>query len=81
MKRYRILNRNIADGLQSARTNCNRLDDLQEQFHNEKENLSQAFDSSQKDAMQRAREELEFHPEKSRILMAEQSTLQSYLIS
>jgi len=46
--------------LQSARTSRNRLDDLQEQFQNEEENLSQSFDSSQKDAMQRAREELKF---------------------
>jgi len=46
--------------LQSARTSRNRLDDLQEQFQNEEENLSQAFDSNQKDAMQRAREELKF---------------------
>lgn len=46
--------------LQSARTSRNRLDDLQEQFQNEEENLSESFDSSQKDAMQRAREELKF---------------------
>lgn len=46
--------------LQSARTSRNRLDDLQEQFQNEEENLSQSFDSSQKDAIQRAREELKF---------------------
>lgn len=46
--------------LQSARTSRNRLDDLQEQFQSEEENLSQSFDSSQKDAIQRAREELKF---------------------
>ena len=46
--------------LQTARTSRNRLDDLQEQFQNEEENLSQSFDSSQKDAMQRAREEMQF---------------------
>ena len=46
--------------LQSARTSRNRLDDLQEQFQNEEENLSQAFDSSQKGAMQRAQEGLKF---------------------
>ena len=46
--------------LQSARTSRNRLDDLQEQFQNEEENLSQSFDSSQKDSIQRAREELKF---------------------
>lgn len=46
--------------LQSARTSRNRLDDLQEQFQNEEENLSQSFDSSQKESIQRAREELKF---------------------
>lgn len=46
--------------LQSARTNRNRFDDLLEQFQREEEGLSQSFDSNQKDAMQRAREELKF---------------------
>ncbi len=46
--------------LQSARTGRNRLDDVLEQFQREEESLSQTFDPSQKDAIQRAREELSF---------------------
>ena len=46
--------------LQSARTNRNRLDDVLEQFQREEDSLSQTFDPNQKDAVQRAREELSF---------------------
>ena len=46
--------------LQSARTSRNRLDDLLEQFQREEESLSQSFDSSQRDAIQRSRDELKF---------------------
>ncbi len=44
--------------LQSARTNRNRLDDVQKQFQREEENLSSSFNANQKEAIQRAREEL-----------------------
>lgn len=46
--------------LQSARTSRNRLDDIHEQFQREEESLSESFDANQKDAIQRAREELKF---------------------
>ncbi len=46
--------------LQSARTGRNRLDDIQEQFQREEENLSSSFDANQKETIQRAREELKF---------------------
>jgi predicted nucleic acid-binding Zn-ribbon protein len=46
--------------LQAARTNRNRLDDVLEQFQREEESLSNAFDANQRDAMQRAREEMSF---------------------
>lgn len=46
--------------LQLARSNRNRLDDVLEQFQREEESLPQSFDASQREAMQRAREELGF---------------------
>lgn len=49
--------------LQSARTSRNRLDDVLEQFQREEESFAQAFDPNQKEAIQRAREELSFRRE------------------
>ena len=46
--------------LQSARSNRNRLDDVLEQFQREEEGLPQTFDNTQREAMQRSREELSF---------------------
>ncbi|MDH3454844.1 MAG: hypothetical protein OEL80_06815 [Desulfuromonadales bacterium] len=46
--------------LQAARSNRNRLDDVLEQFQREEESLPQTFDANQREAMQRAREELSF---------------------
>lgn len=43
--------------LQNTRATRNRLEDVQEQFHREQENLSQTFDGNQ-EAMKRAQEEL-----------------------
>jgi hypothetical protein len=44
--------------LQSSRATRNRLEDALEQFQRESESLSQVFDTTQRDAMQRAQEEL-----------------------
>jgi predicted nucleic acid-binding Zn-ribbon protein len=46
--------------LQSARASRNRIEDVQEQFQREEDNLSQAFDSNQQEELERAREELRF---------------------
>ena len=46
--------------LQAVRSNRNRLDDVLEQFQREEESLSNAFDANQREAMQRARDELSF---------------------
>ena len=44
--------------LQTTRANRNRLDDILENFQREEASLAQAFDTSQRDALQRAREDL-----------------------
>lgn len=49
--------------LQSARMNRNRLDDVMEQLQREEDGLAQSFDINQKEAVQRAREELSFRRE------------------
>ncbi len=46
--------------LQSTRANRNRLNDLLEQYQLEEKNLSQSFDSNQREALQKANEELGF---------------------
>ncbi len=44
--------------LQTTKAQRNRLEDILEQFEREEDNISQAFDSSQQEALQRARNEL-----------------------
>ena len=46
--------------LQSTRSTRNRLDDVMEQLQREEDSLPQAFNDSQRDAMQKALEELRF---------------------